>query len=103
MASRKAKAEAQLAQIRTVHDFVDADGTCHAITSPRSLKAIWLEGFTPAELKPVTREAIAARPGCECAIMLDTKGPEIRSGFFAPEHGGKLHLKRGQDLELVTD
>ena len=40
MASRKAKAEAQLAQIRTVHDFVDADGTCHAITSPRSLKAI---------------------------------------------------------------
>ena len=49
------------------------------------------------------REAIAARPGCEVAIMLDTKGPEIRSGFFAPEHNGKLQLNRGQSLELVTD
>ena len=56
-------------------------------------------GATVARL----REAIAARPGCECAIMLDTKGPEIRSGFFAPEHNGKLNLTRGQDLELVTD
>jgi pyruvate kinase len=32
---------------------------------------------------------------------LDTKGPEIRTGFFAA--GGKVQLKAGQDLKLVTD
>jgi len=32
---------------------------------------------------------------------LDTKGPEIRTGFFAEK--GNKELKRGQDLKLVTD
>jgi pyruvate kinase len=35
--------------------------------------------------------------------LLDTKGPEIRSGFFREECGGKVELKAGQDLKLVTD
>jgi pyruvate kinase len=36
--------------------------------------------------------------------MLDTKGPEIRTGFFAPPHAdGKLKLKKGQPLVLTTD
>jgi len=35
------------------------------------------------------------------AVLLDTKGPEIRTGFFAA--GGKVDLKKGQDLKLVTD
>jgi len=34
-------------------------------------------------------------------ILLDTKGPEIRTGFFAA--GGKVKLVAGQDLKLVTD
>jgi len=50
------------------------------------------------------KEALAARPGVHCAIMLDTKGPEIRTGFFAPPYAdGKIELKAGQDLTLTTD
>jgi len=42
------------------------------------------------------------RPGKNIAILLDTKGPEIRTGFFK-EAGGKHELKAGQELKLVTD
>ncbi|CAE8592057.1 unnamed protein product [Polarella glacialis] len=50
------------------------------------------------------REAQALRPDKPVAILLDTKGPEIRTGFFKDEiAGGKIHLKQGQDLKLVTD
>ena len=50
------------------------------------------------------KEAVAARPGIHCAVMLDTKGPEIRTGFFAPPHaGGKIELTAGADLILTTD
>lgn len=49
-------------------------------------------------------EALAKRPGLTCAVMLDTKGPEIRTGFFASElEGKKLELKAGQKLILTTD
>ena len=37
----------------------------------------------------------------QIAVMLDTKGPEIRTGFFA--EGKTISLKAGQDLELTTD
>jgi len=47
------------------------------------------------------READKLRPDKPIAILLDTKGPEIRTGFFAA--GGKVSLKSGQDLKLVTD
>merc|ERR1719356_1926580 len=46
------------------------------------------------------REA-AKQAGKPVAILLDTKGPEIRTGFFAA--GGKIDLIAGQDLKLVTD
>jgi len=42
------------------------------------------------------------RPSKNIAIMLDTKGPEIRTGFFANPKD-KFELKTGQDLKLVTD
>jgi len=47
------------------------------------------------------READKLRPDKPISILLDTKGPEIRTGFFAA--GGKVDLKAGQDLKLVTD
>ena len=49
------------------------------------------------------REAAAQRPDKNVAILLDTKGPEIRTGFFKPECNGKINLKAGQDLEITTD
>ncbi|KAF4651153.1 hypothetical protein FOL47_000628 [Perkinsus chesapeaki] len=47
------------------------------------------------------REALRERPNKDVSILLDTKGPEIRSGFFA--NGGKVELEAGQDLILTTD
>eukprot|EP00931_Biecheleriopsis_adriatica_P042145 TRINITY_DN2401_c0_g2_i1.p1 TRINITY_DN2401_c0_g2~~TRINITY_DN2401_c0_g2_i1.p1 ORF type:complete len:513 (-),score=149.21 TRINITY_DN2401_c0_g2_i1:254-1792(-) len=50
------------------------------------------------------REAAKQRPDKPVAILLDTKGPEIRTGFFKESlAGGKINLKQGQDLKLVTD
>ncbi|CAL1155177.1 unnamed protein product [Cladocopium goreaui] len=50
------------------------------------------------------REACKQRPDKPVAILLDTKGPEIRTGFFKEElAGGKINLKEGQELKLVTD
>jgi pyruvate kinase len=48
-------------------------------------------------------EAMQRYPDKHVAILLDTKGPEIRTGFFKEECGGKIELKQGQDLKLVTD
>merc|ERR1719460_1375944 len=48
-------------------------------------------------------EAMTRYPDKHVAILLDTKGPEIRTGFFKEECGGKIELKQGQDLKLVTD
>merc|ERR1719330_1500410 len=48
--------------------------------------------------------AVAAKfPDKPVAILLDTKGPEIRTGFFREDVGDKIDLVQGQDLKLVTD
>ena len=49
------------------------------------------------------REAAAKRPDKNVAILLDTTGPEMRTGFFKESCNKKIHLKAGQDLELTTD
>jgi len=49
------------------------------------------------------REAQKLRPDKPVAILLDTKGPEIRTGFFREDVGGKIDVVAGQDLKLVTD
>ncbi|KAJ1447900.1 pyruvate kinase [Pelagophyceae sp. CCMP2097] len=55
-----------------------------------------------AALKRV-RAAAALRPSRNLAILLDTKGPEIRLGKFKPECQGKIHLLAGQKIEISTD
>merc|ERR1719183_1088816 len=49
------------------------------------------------------REACKQRPDRPVGILLDTKGPEIRTGFFREGVGSKIELKQGQELKLVTD
>jgi pyruvate kinase len=48
-------------------------------------------------------QAFQRYPDKHVAILLDTKGPEIRSGFFREDVGGKVQLTMGQDLKLTTD
>ncbi|KAK2641560.1 hypothetical protein Ddye_023323 [Dipteronia dyeriana] len=39
--------------------------------------------------------------GILCAVMLDTKGPEIRTGFL--KDGKPIQLKQGQQITITTD
>jgi len=39
--------------------------------------------------------------GRQVAVLLDTKGPEIRSGFFS--EGNKISLKKGEKITLTSD
>ncbi|KAF5797390.1 putative pyruvate kinase [Helianthus annuus] len=39
--------------------------------------------------------------GIECAVMLDTKGPEIRTGFL--KDGKPIQLTQGQEITISTD
>ena len=47
------------------------------------------------------REALKQRPNKTCAIMLDTKGPEIRTGMLRDSK--PVDLVCGQELTIVTD
>jgi pyruvate kinase len=47
------------------------------------------------------REALKQRPNKTCAIMLDTKGPEIRTGLLRDNK--PVELVTGQELLIVTD
>jgi pyruvate kinase len=49
------------------------------------------------------RQACAQRPDVHVGVMLDTKGPEIRTGVVDPSCGGKLKLVKGELLEVGTD
>jgi pyruvate kinase len=64
-----------------------------------------IEGAT--EVTNTVRNTIKThRPNKSVAILLDTKGPEVRTGFFSDAvkaAGGKLELKTGAELKLMTD
>ena len=47
------------------------------------------------------RNALLQRPDKQCAILLDTKGPEIRTGLLKKQK--KVELKAGQELDILTD
>ena len=47
------------------------------------------------------RNALLQRPDKQCAILLDTKGPEIRTGLLKDHK--KVELKAGQELDILTD
>lgn len=47
------------------------------------------------------REILARKKGKSVAILLDTKGPEIRTGFLEGEDA--IELTKGQTVEIVTD
>ena len=47
------------------------------------------------------RTALKQRPKLSCAVMLDTKGPEIRTGLL--ESGKTIDLLKDQILEITTD
>jgi len=49
------------------------------------------------------QQAFQRYPDKHVAILLDTKGPEIRTGFFREDVGGKVTFTAGQDLKLTTD
>jgi pyruvate kinase len=46
------------------------------------------------------RAALKQRPDKVCAVMLDTKGPEIRTGML---DGDKATFTKGQTLEITND
>lgn len=50
---------------------------------------------------PLLYTSVASRPGVHVGVMLDTKGPEIRTGFL----GGKKTVEyvKGSTVEVVTD
>ncbi|KAF3783075.1 Pyruvate kinase cytosolic isozyme [Nymphaea thermarum] len=45
--------------------------------------------------------AAMTNTGLLCAVMLDTKGPEIRTGFL--KDGKPIHLTKGQEITITTD
>jgi pyruvate kinase len=54
-----------------------------------------------AETVANIRAAADERPGCNVAILLDTKGPEIRTGLLKGHE--PIQLKAGQSLVITTD
>ena len=47
------------------------------------------------------KEALKQRPDKTCGIMLDTKGPEIRTGMLVDSK--PIELEANQDLIITTD
>ena len=47
------------------------------------------------------REALVQRPDKQCAVMLDTVGPEIRIGVFKDNKA--VDIPAGQQIRVVTD
>lgn len=44
---------------------------------------------------------VSTRPGVHVGVMLDTKGPEIRTGFLGSAKS--VEYKKGSIVEILTD
>jgi pyruvate kinase len=53
------------------------------------------------EFVDLLKQAIKLRPNKNVGLMLDTKGPEIRTGLLKDHKN--IELKKDQDLEITTD
>jgi pyruvate kinase len=51
----------------------------------------------------VLREAAKERPDAHVGVLVDIKGPGLRTGLLEPSLGGKLTLTQGDELEMGTD
>lgn len=49
------------------------------------------------------KEAFKAKKNFQCALCLDTKGPEIRTGNVKNQTTKLVNLVAGQELEITTD
>lgn len=47
------------------------------------------------------KDAMAERKGCNVSLMLDTKGPEIRTGILRDAE--PVNIKEGQEFDILTD
>jgi len=45
---------------------------------------------------------MSLRPRIHCCVMLDTKGPEIRTGFFKDDVD-EVTITKGDVVEITTD
>lgn len=66
-----------------------------------SFSALRLTFQTHKATVQILKEALRQRKHKPVAILLDTKGPEIRTGFYKDTK--TIKLVKGQDLELTTD
>ncbi|XP_010516170.1 PREDICTED: pyruvate kinase, cytosolic isozyme-like isoform X2 [Camelina sativa] len=67
---------------------------------PASRSVEMIEKLLKAETLDNLQTAMA-NTGILCAVMLDTKGPEIRTGFL--KEGKPVQLKQGQEITISTD
>lgn len=65
------------------------------------LNKLYLLQQTHGQTVDNLKEALKQRPNKTCAIMLDTKGPEIRTGQLRDNK--PVDLVSGQELNIVTD
>lgn len=63
------------------------------------------KAFHPETKLKNLKEAMTQRPDKKCAILIDLKGPEIRTNIFAVdlEFFNDIKMKKGQSLTIVAD
>ncbi len=56
---------------------------------------------TNSDLIDILKQALNKRPDRNVAIMIDTKGPEIRTGFLRDNES--VNFTAGQEIDILTD